>query len=445
MIRRTMALTATVLAAGGIAAQAAQATPVLNVWGTSDISDSLLLSKVLVPGFAAYAGNTDSATISYTAVGTGAAIAEAEVAANHVDAIVVHSPSLEAGFVSGGFSLEPLGRPTFYNDYVLAGPKTDPAGVLAAFPNDAVKAFEQVARAGVTGGATFITRDDNSGTNVKEQQIWGQTTAVATPGMPAPGVTQAWNGLTDASRKTPWSGVTPTAGATFPGWYHRNGLTQGASLSAANTCLTATTTNCYTLVDRGTFVAVNPSNMKIVTQNSTAGSTGGLSELTNPFHAYVVATSTQQTDATHFLNYLTSTDLQNSGITYPVGGGRNVSFTADAYPAITATTMPSSVVHGTSFTITATLSYLPPVSQPIASMPVELQSSTDGGATWTNVSSTTTNASGGVTFTPTIGTSNTNYRLDIAQFDDSATKIASRFVHSDNNQLGTTSGFVMST
>ena len=42
-----------------------------------------------------------------------------------------HAPTLESTFVANGFSDEPFGRAIFYSDYVILGPKNDPAGVLS--------------------------------------------------------------------------------------------------------------------------------------------------------------------------------------------------------------------------------------------------------------------------------------------------------------------------
>src|SRR5271163_2517806 len=301
MARRTLALLAAVAATACVGVSSAQATQ-LNVWGTSDISDSHLLAGLIIPGFAAY---DPGDTIDYTAVGSGAAIKEAETAANGVDVILVHSPSAEAPFVAGGYSAEPLGRAIFYNDYVIVGPKSDPAGVLANFPHDAVGAFQAIAAAGAAGQATFLSRDDASGTNVKEQQIWGQTTTVPkfeVGAGPPPEYTPSADGMT----------------APVPSWYGETMDNQGANLVATNTCNTAiyTNGNCYTIVDRGTYYYEqslgNTNNLEIVSQNNASTAVGGASELTNPFHAYIVSSSTNKIAATRFLNFLTSPGFQSS-------------------------------------------------------------------------------------------------------------------------------------
>jgi tungstate transport system substrate-binding protein len=216
-----------VAAAGGTHTCVAAAVAV-NVYGSTSVTDSNLFANLMEP---AYHGASGGNTISYTALGTGAAINAAEVAANHVDALMVNAPSLEAAFVGTGDSVEPLGRPVFYNDYVIVGPNgtvgnADPAAVLANSPHDAAKAFSRVATASASGHATFLTRNDASGTNTQEQVIWclasssyGPTVHTITTGHCAPGA------------------------HAFPSWYAPTGLGQGPNLTAANSCSTGTYPN----------------------------------------------------------------------------------------------------------------------------------------------------------------------------------------------------------
>jgi len=98
-------------------------------------------------------------------VGTGKALKMAEN--GDVDVTLVHARSLEDRFVREGYGVNR--RDLMYNDFVIIGPKSDPAGVRNA--KDAPEAFKWVA----LKHATFISRGDNSGTYVKEMEIWKMT------------------------------------------------------------------------------------------------------------------------------------------------------------------------------------------------------------------------------------------------------------------------------
>jgi hypothetical protein len=80
-----------------------------------------------------YRGVDESRHDQLYGAGYWGAITAAKNSANHADALMVSSPSLEAAFVATGDSVEPLGRPIFYNDEVIVGPNgnvgaEDPAG-----------------------------------------------------------------------------------------------------------------------------------------------------------------------------------------------------------------------------------------------------------------------------------------------------------------------------
>jgi tungstate transport system substrate-binding protein len=432
MPRRFPALLVACLGVLGMSAAAAQAT-VLKVEGTSDISDSGLFSNVIGPGFAAFSPGNSA---SYTAVASGTAINDAENPSNHIDVIMVHSPSLEAPFVAGGYSYEPLGRAIFYNDYVIVGPTSDPAGVATADPNNAVGAYQAIAAEGAAhSDVTFISRNDNSGTNVKEQQIWNQTTGVT--------LQAACNAGGASGRKEPGTACTP---AGHPSWYKYNTTStppnQGVNLIDTNNCDATAYPDggCYTMTDRGTFDNLNNQglipNLEIVSQNNSSGAPGGAGELTNPFHAYLVASSSNKTVATAFMNYVTSTAFHNA-----LSATSPQDFFQDAYGVITSSSIPTHASAGSSITVSATFKYPPPVAQVIAGMPVQLQSAPASGGPWTNVGSTVnTDATGTATFTPTIGSSTTWYRVDMGTYDD--TTLASQFSPNDNNQLGANNGKV---
>ena len=71
----------------------------------------------------------------------------------------MHAASLENQFVSGGYSYNnQYGNAIFTNNFVLAGPNADPAGVKANGASNVAQAFADVASAGVAGRASFFTR-----------------------------------------------------------------------------------------------------------------------------------------------------------------------------------------------------------------------------------------------------------------------------------------------
>lgn len=96
------------------------------------------------------------------AVGSGKAM---ELGRNgDVDVLLVHARPAEDRFIAGGHGVNR--RDVMYNDFVLAGPKSDPAGIRAR--NDVIEAFRALAQ----GRARFISRGDNSGTDQMEKRYW---------------------------------------------------------------------------------------------------------------------------------------------------------------------------------------------------------------------------------------------------------------------------------
>ncbi|MDR1069158.1 MAG: substrate-binding domain-containing protein [Clostridiales Family XIII bacterium] len=135
---------------------------------TTSTKDSGLLEYIL-PIFQKSTG-WEADVIS---VGSGEALAMGRN--GEADVLLVHSPADEDTFVDEG-NADATGKvQIMYNDFVLIGPKTDPAGINAAGANDAVKAFKAVA----DQKAAFISRGDESGTHKKELKIWD--TAGITP------------------------------------------------------------------------------------------------------------------------------------------------------------------------------------------------------------------------------------------------------------------------
>jgi len=166
---------------------------------TTSAEDSGLLD-LLVPRFRERTG----IDVKVVAVGSGQALEMGR--RGDADLLLTHAPDAERQFVDEGYGIER--RPLMYNDFVLVGPKSDPADVAGT--SSIVAAFAKIAGS----ESPFVSRGDGSGTHVKEQHIWQQ------------------------------SEITP-AGA----WYVRGGSGMALTLRLADE------KNAYTLSDRGTFLA----------------------------------------------------------------------------------------------------------------------------------------------------------------------------------------------
>jgi tungstate transport system substrate-binding protein len=99
--------------------------------------------------------------IKVVALGTGQALDMAR--RGDADVVFVHDQAAEEKFVQEGFSLKRL--PVMYNDFVLIGPKADPAGTKG---RDIVEALKKLA----AGNGKFISRGDKSGTHAAELRYW---------------------------------------------------------------------------------------------------------------------------------------------------------------------------------------------------------------------------------------------------------------------------------
>ena len=167
---------------------------------TTSTQDSGLLD-VLIPLFEKQSGYV----IKTVSVGTGQALALA--AKGDADVALVHAPSLEKQYVTERKLLNR--RLVMYNDFVLIGPKEDPAKIKSVKTAiAAVRLIEQ-------SRSRFVSRGDNSGTHNLEKLLWKQ------------------------------AGIEPKGS-----WYIEAGQGMGATLGIANE------RNAYTLTDRGTYLAL---------------------------------------------------------------------------------------------------------------------------------------------------------------------------------------------
>src|SRR6266702_458833 len=172
------------------------------VASTTSTQDSGLFGHIL-PMFKAKTG----IDVKVVAQGTGQALDTAR--RGDADVVLVHAKPAEEKFLAEGFGVKRY--PVMYNDFVLIGPKADPAGIKGS--KDIVAALGAIK----AKGADFISRGDKSGTHQAELNLW----KVA--------------GIDIAKDKGPW--------------YKEIGQGMGAALN------TASASNAYVLADRGTWLS----------------------------------------------------------------------------------------------------------------------------------------------------------------------------------------------
>ena len=148
-------LAAAVVAPALLAPASAQEKSIVMA-STTSTEQSGLFSHLL-PAFKRASG----IDVRVVAVGTGQALDIGR--RGDADVVFVHDQAAEEKFVGDGFGL--VRRPVMYNDFVLIGPKDDPAGVRG---KDIVGALARVG----AGSASFVSRGDKSGTHAAELRYW---------------------------------------------------------------------------------------------------------------------------------------------------------------------------------------------------------------------------------------------------------------------------------
>lgn len=124
---------------------------------TTSTENSGLLDVLLPPFEAKY-----DIKVDVISVGTGAAI---QLGKNgDVDVVLVHARAAEDAMVEEGYGINR--RDVMYNDFIIVGPADDPAGISGE--DDAVAVLAKIADSEIY----FISRGDNSGTHMKEKQLW---------------------------------------------------------------------------------------------------------------------------------------------------------------------------------------------------------------------------------------------------------------------------------
>lgn len=116
----------------------------------------------IVPLLAETYEKKNGVKVTYEKAGTGATLEKAKTGG--FDLVMVHARRLEDKFIADGYGLERFD--IMYNDFVILGPKNDPAKIKGM--KSAPEAFAKLAKE----KALFISRDDMSGTHVKELEIW---------------------------------------------------------------------------------------------------------------------------------------------------------------------------------------------------------------------------------------------------------------------------------
>jgi tungstate transport system substrate-binding protein len=130
---------------------------IIKLATTTSTENSGLLAD-LIPEFT----KKNGISVQVIAVGTGKALKHGEN--GDVDALMVHAREAELEFVKKGYGVNR--REFMYNDFVIAGPAEDPAGIKGMTHGaDALKKIMEKA-------VPFISRGDNSGTHKKELELW---------------------------------------------------------------------------------------------------------------------------------------------------------------------------------------------------------------------------------------------------------------------------------
>ena len=265
MLNRRHLIAAAALGAAVLAAPATQAQDKsIVVASTTSTRDSGLFGYLL-PKFQAKTG----IMVKVVAQGTGKALDTARRC--DADVVFVHAKSQELKFLGQGYGVKRY--PVMYNDFVLVGPKSDPAGIKGM--KSVTKAFQTLKGK----KSDFISRGDRSGTNSAELRIWKAV------------------GIDIAKDHGPW--------------YKAIGQGMGATLN------TASASNAYTLTDRATWIHFkNKGDLVIVVE----GDKGLFNQygvmLVNPAKCPHVKKDLGQA----FIDYLVSPEGQKTIAGYKVNG-----------------------------------------------------------------------------------------------------------------------------
>jgi len=265
-----MALNRRSLLALALAAAAAFALPAqgqdksIVVASTTSTEQSGLFGHIL-PTFTKQTG----IAVKVVALGTGQALDVGR--RGDADVVFVHDRVAEDKFVAEGYGVDR--RDVMYNDFVLIGPKADPAKVAGG--KDVAAALKAIAAA----KAPFVSRGDKSGTHAAELRYFKD------------------------------AGVDPNEGKGT--WYRETGSGMGPALN------TASSMNAYILADRGTWLAFkNRGELGLVVE--------GDRKMFNPYGVILVNPAkhahVKQAEGRAFIDWLVSAEGQAAIASYKVGG-----------------------------------------------------------------------------------------------------------------------------
>ncbi|MGH8692371.1 MAG: substrate-binding domain-containing protein [Burkholderiales bacterium] len=248
-----------------LSAMPAHAQPRYITVASTTSTEQSGLFKHLLPIFERKAG----IQVRVVALGTGQALDMGR--RGDADVVLVHAKPLEEKFVAEGHGVRR--SEVMYNDFVLIGPKSDPAGVGGG--KDAVRAFQQIHKT----RAPFVSRGDRSGTHFAELELWKS------------------------------AGI--DIGKEKGSWYRETGSGMGPALN------TAAGMDAYVLADRGTWISFkNRAGLVIVLEGDRRLFNQYGVILVNPAkHAHIKKQMGQA-----FIDWLVSRDGQQSIADYRIGG-----------------------------------------------------------------------------------------------------------------------------
>jgi len=265
LIRRTFLALAATLFLGTVAAQPALAEDKFIVVQSTTSTQNSGLFDYLLPLFKDKTG----IEVRVVAVGTGQAIKNA--ANGDGDVLFVHSRPSEEKFVADGLGVSR--SDVMYNDFVIVGPSSDPAGLGGS--DDVVASLKKIAEA----KAPFASRGDDSGTHKAELRLWKA------------------------------AGIDPAAGSGD--WYRETGSGMGATLN------TGTGMDAYIMTDRATWIAFgNKGDYEIAVEGDPKMFNQYGVILVNPkVHEHVKAEMGQT-----FIDWILSREGQDAIASYKVDG-----------------------------------------------------------------------------------------------------------------------------
>ncbi|MCC0805374.1 extracellular solute-binding protein [Methylobacterium sp. W2] len=275
LLRRSLLSLGLFVAVSGLSTVPGVAEPAetITVASTTSTEQSGLF-KELLPAFTQASG----IGVKVVALGTGQALDAAR--RGDADVALVHDTAAEEKFVGEGWSTKRY--PVMYNDFVIVGPKDDPAGAAGA---SVVEALRKIAAA----KAPFVSRGDRSGTHSAELRYWKEA------------------GL--------------DLGAVRGDWYKDVGQGMGPALN------TASAANAYLLSDRGTWLSFkNRGDLKILVEgDKRLFNQYGVMVVNPDKHPHVKAKAAQA-----FVDWLVSGPGQAAIAGYRIGGEQLFFPNADA-------------------------------------------------------------------------------------------------------------------